>query len=281
MLFLFYFTSLLSYDYFKTQQNSVKWRNAVRHNLSSHKYFIKTSEKNAKGHFWSIHDSFAGAIRNTLFQGKPLKTLKIGSKFKRSASTSSSSTSSSRNSLKPNAKSTPAVTRKRKVTSNKSFPAANTAQLDSKSITEDSPNNNNNISIYGPVNNNLSCIENNSLVVDQDVRSPSSTSTVSTWSSGNQSDSAYLSGTDFDSSYAFATGCHGDGQYHYNYNQQMLHREMNDIYQQQQQQQNQQSLHHMFVYSSSSSPASFDLYTHEYTSGSLPNNDISYQFFNG
>jgi hypothetical protein len=53
-----------SYEYFANKQqqkqasssscasSSVKWRNAVRHNLSSHKYFVKTLEKNAKGHFW-------------------------------------------------------------------------------------------------------------------------------------------------------------------------------------------------------------------------------------
>jgi hypothetical protein len=42
-----------------------KWRNAVRHNLSSHRYFCKTSERNSQGHFWSIHPLFMDEIVQT------------------------------------------------------------------------------------------------------------------------------------------------------------------------------------------------------------------------
>ncbi len=87
--FLFDFN--LSYDYFSKQKEALKWRNAVRHNLSSHKYFLKTSEKNAKGHYWSIHPAYLEMLNEALCNGKLLKTLRIGQKHVRKSKSASSS----------------------------------------------------------------------------------------------------------------------------------------------------------------------------------------------
>lgn len=38
--------------------------------MSSHRYFVKTTEKNAQGHFWSVHPSFERELRTTLFSSR-------------------------------------------------------------------------------------------------------------------------------------------------------------------------------------------------------------------
>lgn len=40
-----------------------KWKSAIRHNLSSHNFFIKTSKKNAQGHYWSIEPIYLQLIK--------------------------------------------------------------------------------------------------------------------------------------------------------------------------------------------------------------------------
>lgn len=45
---------------------SKKWRNAVRHNLSSHRYFTKTTIRNSQGHFWSIHPTFVHELADNI-----------------------------------------------------------------------------------------------------------------------------------------------------------------------------------------------------------------------
>lgn len=40
-----------------------KWKSAIRHNLSSHSFFLKTSHKNSQGHFWSIEANYFSIIR--------------------------------------------------------------------------------------------------------------------------------------------------------------------------------------------------------------------------
>jgi hypothetical protein len=44
--------SLFSYCYFEFHGHPVRWKNCVRHNLT--RYFEKTREKDAHGHYWSI-----------------------------------------------------------------------------------------------------------------------------------------------------------------------------------------------------------------------------------
>lgn len=40
-----------------------KWKSAIRHNLSSHSFFIKTLHKNSQGHFWSIEANFLSLLK--------------------------------------------------------------------------------------------------------------------------------------------------------------------------------------------------------------------------
>jgi len=66
-----------NFEFFSSQVDSKKWRNSVRHNLSCHKYFQKTSNKNSQGYFWSIHPSYVKLLKNGDFSPKDMKKLKI------------------------------------------------------------------------------------------------------------------------------------------------------------------------------------------------------------
>ena len=68
------------------QKQSTKWKNSVRHNLSRHKYFVKTCEKNAQGHYWSIDSAYLSIFKNGNFDEKSIKKAKLTSKFKNKAS---------------------------------------------------------------------------------------------------------------------------------------------------------------------------------------------------
>ncbi|CAF0842778.1 unnamed protein product [Brachionus calyciflorus] len=52
-----------NYEDFTSKVETSKWKSAIRHNLSSHSFFIKTSFKNAQGHFWSIETSYLPLIK--------------------------------------------------------------------------------------------------------------------------------------------------------------------------------------------------------------------------
>jgi hypothetical protein len=54
----------------------------VRHNLSRHKYFVKTCEKNAQGHYWSIDQAYLNIFKNGDFDEKSIKKAKLNSKLK-------------------------------------------------------------------------------------------------------------------------------------------------------------------------------------------------------
>lgn len=41
----------------------------VRHNLSSHRYFAKTTERNAQGYYWSIRPLYERELRTSLLSG--------------------------------------------------------------------------------------------------------------------------------------------------------------------------------------------------------------------
>jgi hypothetical protein len=56
----------------KMNPNETKWKNSIRHNLSRHKYFIKTSEKNAQGHYWSIEDDYLKYFKQGIYDCKTL-----------------------------------------------------------------------------------------------------------------------------------------------------------------------------------------------------------------
>lgn len=71
-----------NYEYFSSQKQSTKWKNSVRHNLSRHKYFVKTCEKNAQGHYWSIDPTYLSIFKNGNFDEKSIKKAKLSSKFK-------------------------------------------------------------------------------------------------------------------------------------------------------------------------------------------------------
>jgi hypothetical protein len=70
---------MFSYEYFANQAESNKWRNSVRHNLSRHKYFQKTTTKNSQGYFWSIHPAYIKLLKNGSVNSKDIKKLKINS----------------------------------------------------------------------------------------------------------------------------------------------------------------------------------------------------------
>lgn len=75
-----------NYEYFASQKQSTKWKNSVRHNLSRHKYFVKTCEKNAQGHYWSIDQAYLSIFKNGNFDEKAIKKAKLNSKLKNKAS---------------------------------------------------------------------------------------------------------------------------------------------------------------------------------------------------
>ena len=52
--------------------DDIKWKNSIRHNLSRHKYFIKTSEKNAQGHYWSIDADYLKYFKQGIYDCKTL-----------------------------------------------------------------------------------------------------------------------------------------------------------------------------------------------------------------
>ena len=54
------------------ESDSTKWKNSIRHNLSRHKYFIKTSEKNAQGHYWSIDPDYLIYFKQGIYDCKTL-----------------------------------------------------------------------------------------------------------------------------------------------------------------------------------------------------------------
>jgi hypothetical protein len=64
------------------EADATKWKNSIRHNLSRHKYFIKTSEKNAQGHFWSIDEDYLKYFKQGIYD---CKTLVKQAKLKRKA----------------------------------------------------------------------------------------------------------------------------------------------------------------------------------------------------
>lgn len=74
-----------NYEYFSSQKQSTKWKNSVRHNLSRHKYFVKTCEKNAQGHYWSIDPAYLAIFKNGNFDEKSIKKAKLSSKLKNKA----------------------------------------------------------------------------------------------------------------------------------------------------------------------------------------------------
>lgn len=57
----------------------------MRHNLSRHKYFVKTCEKNAQGHYWSIDQAYLAIFKNGNFDEKSIKKAKLSSKLKNKA----------------------------------------------------------------------------------------------------------------------------------------------------------------------------------------------------
>lgn len=57
----------------------------MRHNLSRHKYFVKTCEKNAQGHYWSIDQAYLAIFKNGDFDEKSIKKAKLSSKLKNKA----------------------------------------------------------------------------------------------------------------------------------------------------------------------------------------------------
>ena len=52
----------------------------MRHNLSRHKYFIKTCEKNAQGHYWSIDEAYLSLFKSGNFDEKAIKKAKLNSR---------------------------------------------------------------------------------------------------------------------------------------------------------------------------------------------------------
>ena len=56
----------------------------MRQNLSKHDYFIKTSEKNAKGHFWSLRADYIKLLTESNFSDrKDARLMKMFSKEER------------------------------------------------------------------------------------------------------------------------------------------------------------------------------------------------------
>lgn len=74
---------MTNYEIFSMEPDSAKWKNSIRHNLSRHKYFIKTSEKNAQGHYWSIDPDYLVYFKQGIYE---CKTLVKQAKLKRQAS---------------------------------------------------------------------------------------------------------------------------------------------------------------------------------------------------
>jgi len=70
----------LSYTFFANQVESLKWKNSVRHNLSRHKYFIKSMNRNAQGYYWSIHPSYITMFNDGLTTKKDIRKLKFNMK---------------------------------------------------------------------------------------------------------------------------------------------------------------------------------------------------------
>jgi len=73
---------ITNYESFAMEADATKWKNSIRHNLSRHKYFIKTSEKNAQGHFWSIDEDYLKYFKQGIYD---CKTLVKQAKLKRKA----------------------------------------------------------------------------------------------------------------------------------------------------------------------------------------------------
>ncbi|RNA25117.1 forkhead box D3-B-like [Brachionus plicatilis] len=53
----------INYAAFTSKVEVSKWKSAIRHNLSSHSFFIKTLQKNSQGHFWSIEANFLSILK--------------------------------------------------------------------------------------------------------------------------------------------------------------------------------------------------------------------------
>lgn len=65
-----------SYPTFTSRVETAKWKSAIRHNLSSQKFFVKTSNKNAQGHFWTIESSYLKVIKQNQGSVSLKKTVK-------------------------------------------------------------------------------------------------------------------------------------------------------------------------------------------------------------
>lgn len=63
---------MTNYEIFSMEPDSTKWKNSIRHNLSRHKYFVKTSEKNAQGHYWSIDADYLKYFKQGIYECKTL-----------------------------------------------------------------------------------------------------------------------------------------------------------------------------------------------------------------